>query len=342
MTDHDVERRQRTEIIDRLIEGGAGTGQTLVENERSWKQYAIRPRVFRDVSIIDMRLQLFGREWATPVAIAPSGGHQFLDADGILAVARASKEANVLLSLAHVLDPQRLEDVAPVAGPYLQQLYLPRQREKVLPFLARTAECGALAILLTVDNPRVAALQTFREDAKKYFAPPGAGVDETGLDFGNNFPDGTTLDDVAWLTAHSPIPVLVKGVLCAQDARDAIDAGARGVVVSNHGGREVDYSITAAEVLESIRAELGPDAVIMADGGIRDPHDVFVALALGATAALVGRPVLRALRAGGCGALFEWLEGLRSGIASLLASAGYASTGELKPDAVHRRVGRSA
>lgn len=315
------------------LEGGAGAVPR--DNEQQWQRWAIWPRTLSGVVDPDLTTRVAGLEMSVPIMVAASAGHRLWHPDAEAETARGADAAGILLTLSQVssLAP---DEVAKVAGTYLQQLYLPERRDLVLPFIDRVIDLGAAALVLTVDQLAVDHQHAFRLGLVDQFTAPTwepYDLRATGASPARSF----TVDDISWLVGASRVPVIVKGILHPDDAIAAVDAGASGVVVSNHGGRQVAGSITPAEVLAEIADAVGARASVLVDSGIRDAADVFRALCLGADAAFVGRPVLRALKSGGAPAVARWLSDLRSELEALFALAGVAGIADCHPDRLRLR-----
>jgi 4-hydroxymandelate oxidase len=207
--------------------------------------------------------------------------------------------------------------VGVASGPFFQQLYLSADRCAVLPFLDRSRAAGATALMLTVDAPASAIGTPFRR--------PGRTVSE-------DWPDGApaghasdlSLDDIGWLRDSTGLPVLCKGVLRADDAVAAVDAGAEGIVVSNHGGRQIASVVPTADVLPAIAEAVGGRVPVIVDSGIRSPDDVVKAIALGAHAVMLGRPIAWALARGGAEAVAGYLDAFLAELRHTMARAGAA------------------
>ncbi|NQX29940.1 alpha-hydroxy-acid oxidizing protein [Microbacteriaceae bacterium VKM Ac-2854] len=316
----------------RYLEGVAGDGRIAAENEEAWRRYAILPRMFRTPRVVDTRVALLGLDLAFPVLVAPSAAHGLGHPDGEVATAEGARRAGAGFVLSQAAS-RDVEDVAAV-GPFLQQIYLPEERALIVPFLERTAAAGARALVLTLDQPGSAYQHPFRRGAIAGRGPRRPPVDYSVA--GATPAVSVDLDDIAWLRDASGLPVLVKGVLHPQDAADAIDAGAAGIVVSNHGGRQIGGSISSAQALPEVVDAVAGRVPVLADSGIRSEDDVFRALALGADAALIGRPAVRALWRGGAEAVAEELTALRDAFEHLLRLAGIPDVAGITRD--HLRV----
>ncbi len=326
--------------------GGAGDEQTLADNLAAWRRVWISPRVMVDVSSIDMSCTLLGRRLALPLLLAPMAAQRLLHPDGEVASARAAGEAGTVFclstrataDLAEVASAVSSSKVAP--GPLWFQLYVDRDRARSEQVLARVAEHGYEAVVLTVDLPvagrrerelrhgefafpdGIALTSHLGVPAERHQVPPG-GYDTT-----------LTWPDVAWARDASGLPVIVKGVLRADDAELAIDAGAAAIVVSNHGGRQVDGCVPTAVALREVAAAVGGRVPLLVDGGIRDGADVLRALALGADAVLVGRPYAWGLACGGQDGVRAVVAAFADDLRRALALAGCPALHAVGPDRV--------
>ncbi|WP_020104762.1 alpha-hydroxy acid oxidase [Nocardia sp. 348MFTsu5.1] len=306
------------------LEGGAGT--VPADNEQQWRRYAIYPRPLAGVSSVDLSMDIFGHRIDLPVLAAASAAHGLWHPDGEVETARGVRAAGSILALSHG-STRSPAQVAPHSGPYLQQLYLPQERDVALPFITEVTGLGAIGLILTIDQIPVPFEQPFRL----------AGQAGAVVPHWQAYPPGTlpassfSAADITWLTGHSELPVIVKGVMHPDDARAAIDAGAGAIVVSNHGGRQFPGAATPAEVLSSVAAAVNGRVPVYVDSGIRGADDVVRALCLGADAVFLGRPIVRALAAGGASAVTTLLTELRDQVASLLALAGVGNLADCGP-----------
>jgi 4-hydroxymandelate oxidase len=311
--------------------GGSGEETTLAASTAAWRRIALRPHVLRDVSSVDTRVHVLGQELATPVCVAPMGYQTLAHPDGEVAMARGARRAGSLLTLSS-RSSRRIEEVAAEAGPWWFQAYVLRDRGLTRELVRRAAAAGATAIALTGDTPYLGRRRRDRD--------PGLIPDEV---FGVNLGDGfdralaeqaadVTYDDIAWLREVSGLPVVVKGVLRGDDALSCAAAGAAGVWVSNHGGRQLDGAVATAEALPEVAevaAAAGGAIEVYADGGVRTGVDVLRALALGARAVFVGRPALWCLATGGASAVAEGLAGLSDDLAHAMGLAGVTAVTEI-------------
>jgi 4-hydroxymandelate oxidase len=345
-------RKLREQARERLPEssfdyfdGGAGDEQTLADNEAAWRRVWIRPRVMVDVSAIDPSCTLLGQELALPILLAPMAAQRLLHPDGEIAAARAAAAAGTVYCLSSRSTTDLGEVAAATSGPLWFQLYVAGDREHSARVLARAGERGFRAILLTVDLPVPGRRERELRHGDSQLPDGVALTSHLGHDLpGETKPLGgwdatLTWADVAWVRACSGLPVLVKGVLTAEDARAALGAGADAIVVSNHGGRQLDGCIPTAAALPEVVAAVGGRVPVLVDGGIRDGGDVLRALALGADAVLVGRPYAWGLATGGEAGVGAVLDALAADLVRAMALAGCPSLADITPDRVRRADG---
>jgi 4-hydroxymandelate oxidase len=308
--------------------GGAADEVTLRDNPRAWARHRLRPRVLVDVSSVDPSATVLGTPVAMPVGVAPTALHGLAREEAELATARAAARAGVLFCLSS-LASRPMEDLAEVDGPRWYQLYAHSDRGITGDLVARAAASGYGAIVLTVDLPVFGRRE--RELRSGFAQPSAAGYGN----FARYARDGDvaavtaglhtsllTWDDLAWLREVSELPLVLKGVLTAEDARAAVDHGIAAVWVSNHGGRQLDRTQASADVLEEVAIAVDGRAEVYVDGGVRRGSDVLAARALGATAAFVGRPMLFGLAAGGEEGVAEALGVLRAELENAMALLG--------------------
>jgi 4-hydroxymandelate oxidase len=305
----DYARAARNELpIDHFdyYEGGALDEITLRENTVGWERLKLYYRVLAGVGNRELTTIVLGQPISMPIVVAPTAFHKLACEGGEIATARAAKTAGTLFILSS-LSTTAMESVfAQAASPRWFQLYLYQDREITSALVQRAENAGAEAIVLTVDAP---GLGTRERDVRNNFrlpanlsvenlTPLGKGkfpaVSGSGLAayVRDNFKSDLGFDDLDWLCSSTRLPVVVKGVCRGQDARRAVEHGAKAVVVSNHGGRQLDTAPPTCEVLPHIVDAAGDLAEIYVDGGIRRGSDVLKAIALGARAVLIGRPIL--------------------------------------------------
>lgn len=336
----ELERRARRllppEVYD-YYAGGAGRELTLRASVRAWQQYWLLPRVLRDVSSIDTSVRLPGLPEtvaATPVAVAPTGFQGLACPEGEVAVARGAAAAGALMVLSS-RSSRRIEDVGKAAagagGAWWFQVYVMRDRDLTARLAGRAVAAGARALVLTADTPLLGRKRRDRGDGlvaeAGFLTNLGPLAD---LSLAEQAAD-LTFADIGWLARLGGVPVLVKGVLRADDAHACLAAGAAGVIVSNHGGRQLDRAVPAALALPAVAAELGGagPGQVFADGGLRTGEDVLTALGLGARAVFLGRPVLWALACGGADGVRDLLTGITGDLAHVMALAGARSLAEI-------------
>lgn len=289
--------------VFRYLTAGAGQEVTRDEAEAAWRAIRFAPRVLTDVREVSTRTRMLGREYESPVAIAPTSMLRLADPDGELAMAEAARHHGSPLVVSTNAGTS-FEQIGRTGVDWWLQVYLPQRRETLRPVLRRAVDAGARALVLTLDTPVVAAKHGVDID----LLPDVAGAYRTNHDVGAaSLGEGNHrslgADDISWLASISGLPVVVKGVLRADDACRAVAAGAAAVWVSNHGGRQLDRSIATATALPLVRSgldEAGHAAVeVYVDGGVRGGTDVLAAVTMGASGVFLGRLPLLALAAGG-------------------------------------------
>ncbi len=316
--------------------GGAGDELTLADNRDAWNRLRLRPRVLVDVAAISLATTAFGVALEHPVVVAPTAAHALAHSDAELATARGAAAAKALMTLSSI-SSKTMEEVAATApdAPRWFQLYAPSDRDACAALVRRAAVAGYSAVVVTIDLP----LPGNRErDLRNEFTvhlgvhlPPDQPVDpETGVVVLPTM----DWDDLAWLRSVCPIPLIAKGVLRADDAARAVDAGCDGVWVSNHGGRQLDTSIATADALPEVSGAVRARALVVVDGGVRRGIDVLKALALGADVVAVGRPVLWGLAVNGADGVQRVLETLRDELSLAMALSGCRAPDEISSDLV--------
>ena len=337
--------------------GGAGAEQTMRSNLEAFRRWRLVPRMLRDVSERDLSVTIAGTRMPAPVALAPIGVQSIVHVDGELAVARAAAAVGLTMTVS-TASAFSLEEIAAAGqAPKWFQLYWPRNHELMESFVGRAERAGYEAIVLTVDTflpgwkPRdlEGAWQPFLEGVgiANYTSDPvfkAAVGDASGDDaqaviqhWVTIFPNPTlTWEDLGWLREQTHLPILLKGVLDEADAHRAVDAGVDGVIVSNHGGRQVDGSIASLEALPDVVGAVPEGFPVLLDSGIRTGADVFKALALGARAVLIGRPYAWGLALAGAEGVRHVLRGLLADFDLTMALTCHTSLDELGPDSLRR------
>ncbi|MFO0824552.1 MAG: alpha-hydroxy-acid oxidizing protein [Gemmataceae bacterium] len=336
------------------IAGGAGRGETVRANRDAFALWRIVPRMLCDVAERDFSTVLFGTRLPAPILFAPIGVQTLLHPEGELASARAAADLGLPFILSTVAS-KTIEDVAAAngSGPRWFQLYWSRDREVTRSLLGRAERAGYAAVVVTLDTPILGwrernldlgylpflhgeGLANYTSDPAFREGLPGGRVDDTRAVvehylrvFSN---PGHIWDDLDDLRAMTRLPVLVKGIQHTDDARRAVDAGCDGVVVSNHGGRQVEGAIGSLECLPGVARVVGGRVPVLFDSGIRRGSDAVKALALGANAVLVGRPYLWALAVNGCEGVREFGANFLADLDLTLALAGKRVLADLGPD----------
>jgi len=326
----------RPEVYD-YYAGGSGGEVTLRANQQAWERVRFRPRVLRDVSAVDTGLLPDGMPpggpaaLRTPLAVAPSAFQRLAHPDGELATAAGAARAGALYVLS-TRSSCRIEEVgaavARAGGSWWFQVYLMRDAGLTAGLVRRAAAAGAQALVLTGDTPvvgrraRPADIPVTDDEFRVNLGPQ---ADLAGARLASS----VTPEHIGWLSQLSGgRPVLVKGVLRADDAVACTAAGAAGIIVSNHGGRQLDRAVPTAEALPAVAAAV-PGQPVHVDGGVRRAEDALAALALGARLVFLGRPVLWALAGAGAAGVQALLDGLTDELAHVMALAGAASLAEV-------------
>jgi len=357
----ELARRRLPRLLFDYIDGGSYAEATLRRNVEDFEDLALRQRVLRDVSKISLSTELFGQTFSMPVMLAPVGMAGMYARRGEVQAARAAKAAGVpfCLSTVGVCD---LDEVTTGAGvaPWFQ-LYMIRDRGYMAELLARAKGLGCPALVFTVDLPVPGARYRDMRTGLFGGAPSLTGGLKRALDgithphwlldvqmggkphvFGNlaaaipeakgmaefwpwvtkNFDPSLTWKDLDWIRTHWDGPIIIKGILDPEDAREAVKVGANGIIVSNHGGRQLDGVLSGVRALPPIAEAVGDDLTILMDGGVRSGLDVVKALALGAKACLIGRPWAWALGARGEAGVAHVLQILRQEMTMAMALTG--------------------
>jgi isopentenyl diphosphate isomerase/L-lactate dehydrogenase-like FMN-dependent dehydrogenase len=324
--------------------GGAGDEWTLQENVNAFNRWVLRPRMLVDVGSVTAQTTVLGQDVAMPVLVAPTALQRLADPMGEAAVARAAGAAGTVycLSTASSVTPAELADAAPDAKRWFQ-LYWSRDRGFTANLVAAAGEAGFTAIVLTVDLP--AGGRRERDVRLGFEVPaelplPNVPRHLSGGDLQSAFSEivdpTITWRDLEWLSALTDLPVVLKGVLTAEDGRLACEHGVAGVVVSNHGGRQLDGVAGTLDALPEVVEACAGEVTVLLDGGVRRGADVVKALALGARAVLVGRAVLWGLAARGEEGVREVLELLRAEVELALTLLGCPSPEAVTPAHVNR------
>jgi L-lactate dehydrogenase (cytochrome) len=340
------------------VAGGAGAEETMRANREAFGRWRIVPRMLRDVASRDLRTTVLGTAMPAPVMLAPVGVLSIVHPEAELAVARAAAGLGVNM-ISSTASSRSLEEIAQVMGsnPRWFQLYWPKSRELAASFLHRAEQAGYRAIVVTLDTcllgwrPRDlkgAYLPFLRgEGLANYFSdpvfcaglarPPREDMAAVIAHWSAVFSDpSVTWDDLQFLREHTRLPLVLKGILHPDDARRAADLGMDGVIVSNHGGRQVDGAVAALDALPAVVSAAGKMAVLF-DSGIRTGADVVKALALGARAVLLGRPYVYGLALEGEAGVRAVLRALLAELDLTMALSGVSRIDQLSAELLQRR-----
>jgi 4-hydroxymandelate oxidase len=347
---HDYEAAARALLSPMVLDyitGGSDDMATVRANREAFDHWRLLPRMLRGLREISTATTILGQEISFPVLIAPSGLHRLAHDDGELATARAARDAGTIYTMSTAATGA-MEEVAQEAGPWWFQLYCYSDRGITRELVERAAACGASALVVTVDVPLLGrreadernrfalppelALANLRGLAYRRFTADDGG---SGLNtyIGAVWESALGWDDLDWLASLTSLPVLPKGILHPDDAVSAFDHGAAAVIVSNHGGRQLDSAVASLDALPAVVDAAAGRGEVLLDGGIRRGTDILKALALGARAVLIGRPVYWGLAVAGAAGVRHVLDLLRAELALDLMLCGLPS-----PEAVTREL----
>jgi len=332
--DYEAVARQRlSPMAYDYVAGGAGDEITLGRNRAAFDALLLKPRVLRDVSRLDAAVELFGTRLAYPILLAPTAYHRLMHPEGELATARGAGAAGTVMVISSAANTT-VEDIAAAAtGPLWFQLYVQPDRDFTRDLVLRAEAAGCRAICLTVDSP---VLGTRNRETRAGFRLP-EGIDRANLrgckgaraghfDAGGVYSDelnaALTWDVLGWLRSFAKVPILLKGIMAAEDAALAVEHGADGIVVSNHGARNLDTTPATLEALPGVIEAVDGRLPVLLDGGIRRGTDVVKALALGARAVMIGRPAIWGLAAAGAEGVASVMQILRTELLAAMALCG--------------------
>jgi len=365
-----AKRRLPAGVFD-YIDGGAEDERTLGDNSSDFSRLEFRPRILRDVSDLDTSTSIFGVPASMPVILSPTGFTRIAHSEGELAVTRAAGRAGIPWSLS-TMGTRSIEECAEAnpAGAKWFQIYTWKDRGLVEELVGRAKAAGYGAVWLTVDT---AVLGRRERDVRRGMTLPPKLGPKTLVDgaihpawtwdflrggpitfaniVGRHDEDGSTAisladhvarqfdqalswDDIDWLRSIWDGPIVLKGIQTVADAKQAVAVGVEGLALSNHGGRQLDDAPTPVSLIEPVRDEIGDQATIVCDGGVRRGSDIVKALALGADAVSLGRPYFLALGAGGEAGVDWLLDFLRSGLERTMALSGRRSLAEIDRELV--------
>ena len=332
---HEIARQAQASLSrdywDYLV-GGADTESALKRNRYGVDSWVFRPRILNDVSEIHTRSEFLGVELRIPVLLAPIGSVQVFDAGGGEAVARAAADFGVLQILSSVCLPDFETIAQKVPGPRIYQLYLMNDQAWMDDIIARSIEAGYTAFCLTVDTQTYSRRE--RDILKGFVPPSGSRVDNA--DFG--YQSRMNWDTVAHIKSEFDIPLLIKGVNVAEDAKRCVEAGVDVVYVSNHGGRQLDHTRACIDALPEVVAAVDGRVPVVVDGGFLRGADVVKGLCLGASAVGMGRFEGLAMAAGGAPALVRALEILEHEVRTTMALLGISRLEDLHPGLLEKAL----
>ncbi|KAH9665313.1 peroxisomal (S)-2-hydroxy-acid oxidase GLO4 [Citrus sinensis] len=316
--------------------GGAEDEHTLKENVEAFHRITFRPRILVDVSRIDLSTTILDYKISAPIIIAPTAFHKLANPEGEVATARAAASCNTIMVLSFT-SSSTIEEVAASSNAVrFYQLYVFKKRDITATLVQRAERNGFKALVLTADTPRLGRREA--DIKNKMITPPLKNLEgllstKVSSDTGSNFEADAneTMDaslswkDLEWLRSITNLPILIKGILTREDAIKAVEVGVAGIIVSNHGARQLDYSPATISALEEVVHAVKGRVPILMDGGVRRGTDVFKALALGAQAVLIGRPVVYGLAAKGENGVRRVIEMLKDEFELTMALTGCPS-----------------
>ena len=349
------------------LASGTDDEQTLSENESAFKNWYLRPRVMRPIGSISTATMLFGQKLSLPVFISPAGVHALCDeVHGECASARAAQKSCTLFGLSQH-STRSIEQVSSACAACQGdanlwfQCYILKDRDMTLRLVRRAVNAGYKGLFLTVDSVRFGYREADARNGWSALPAPHrlvnydeemikqqhAGLDKNSIYSGDEdawdqnteklFEQSPTWDDVRWLKeACNDLPLIIKGILTAEDAIEAVNAGADGVMVSNHGGRALDGALAAIDALPEVVKAIANRVPVLMDSGVRRGSDVVKALALGACAVGIGKPVFFALATGGEDAVVHLLQMLQKEVEAAMAICGIETVADIKPSMVSR------
>jgi len=333
-----VARERLPHMAYEFVASGAADEITLRWNREAFDRIRLRPRVLQDVGQIDTSVTLFGETRPHPILLAPVAYQRLLHDEGEVAAARGAGDASAIFVVSTACTCSIEEIAAAATAPLWLQIYLQSDREVTRDLVARAEAAGVRAFCLTVDTPVIGTRN--RQQRADFGLPehlPTPHLDASGrgrLGVVSAKREPITWRDVEWLQSVVHVPLLLKGILTADDAAHAIDSGAHGVVVSNHGARNLDTLPATIDALPEIAARVDARVPILVDGGIRRGTDVVKAIARGANAVLIGRPYAFALAANGAEGVTRAVAILREELETAMALLGRASLGGLDRSAL--------
>ena len=328
------------------VEGGAGDEVTLADNRTAWRRRRLLPRAMVDVSALTTTTSILGLTLPHPILLAPSATHVRYHPDGELATLRGATAVQSVMTLSTLASTSVEEfgaEARSLLSPWWMQVYLQRDRAISDQLLDRVAASGAHALVLTVDTPSLGARDRDQRDALgaapgvtypnvQHLSPTNDSTPVQRQVWNPHLANDVTPADITRLRERYNLPVIAKGILRADDARRAIDAGASALIVSNHGARNLDTAVATADALAAVVQATDGQVPVLVDGGITRGTDVAVALILGASAVLIGRPVIWGLATYGERGVSHVVDVLRTELEKAMALLGAPTLADLTPD----------
>jgi 4-hydroxymandelate oxidase len=314
-----------------LIDSGAGDELTVRWNEEAYQKVRLRPQALVDISHIDTRIRLFGRELPHPILLAPASSHTMVHPEGEVATARGAGAAKATMLVSTWAD-KPIEEIAKAATqPLWFAAYVMKERERTKDLVQRAEAAGFEAMCILIDTPVIGA----RDREHRYYRFKSKPI--LNKDYPINyyrFP--AVWKDVEWIRSLTKLPIVLKGIMNPDDADLAIRAGAAAVYVSNHGGRNLDTLPATLEVLPQIADKVAGRVPVLMDGGIRRGTDILKALALGATATLIGRPYFHGLSVGGAEGVTGVINILRNELEMAMALTGRPTIDKINRSVIYK------
>lgn len=345
LADYEIAAKQKLpQMAFDYYASGACDQITLYQNQQAYRQIFLKNRVLQDVSQCDLTTTLFGEKIAIPILIAPAAFQAMADPEGEIATAKGANACQTIMTLSTLSNKPVEEVVKATAFPVWFQLYVYKDRKATHDLIQRAELAGCKALVFTVDAPYLGKRDA---DMRNLFALPAgliaanmeaAGAGEVSRKLGTSglmeyfiqkIDPALTWQDIDWLKSITTLPIILKGIGCAEDAKLAVECGVDGIIVSNHGGRQLDTVRSTIRVLPEVVEAVEDRLPVLIDGGIRRGTDVLKALALGAKAVLIGRPILWALAVNGSQGVQNVLTILKKELRLAMALTGCRTLAEI-------------
>ena len=318
-------------------DSGCADDQTVRWNREAFQRVRLESRVMIDVAKIDTRCTLLGHELAHPILLAPTASHMLVHPEGEVATVRGAGAAEAIL-VASTNSNRSIEEIGAAATqPLWFQLYVDRDRELSKELIQRAEAAGCRVLCVTVDQPIIYARDRVSPHLATYRAFPTPNVKRAAGDLAQASSTRTrslTWKDLEWFRSVTKLPIVLKGIMHPDDAEQAVKGGVDGIIVSNHGGRALDTVAATIDALPRVVDRVGRKIPVLMDGGIRRGSDIFKALALGASAVLIGRPYLYGLAVNGSDGVKHVVQILRTELETVMALTGRTSLASINPSAL--------